>query len=79
MHKNNRFGKLVFYIEACHSGSMFNTLEHDWNTFATTAASMAEDSYACNYDKFLGTFLGDTYSVRWLEGKFASGVFDRLL
>lgn len=23
MHKNKRYGKLVFYLEACESGSMF--------------------------------------------------------
>ena len=35
--------------------------------FATTAANAAESSYACYYDKKLDTYLGDVYSVKWLE------------
>lgn len=35
--------------------------------FATTAANSEESSYACYYDDKLGTYLGDLYSVNWME------------
>jgi legumain len=35
--------------------------------FATTAANAEESSYACYYDDKLGTYLGDLYSVNWME------------
>lgn len=35
--------------------------------FATTAANSEESSYACYYDDDRETYLGDTYSVNWME------------
>ena len=35
--------------------------------FATTAANAAESSYACYFDEELKTYLGDVYSVKWME------------
>lgn len=35
--------------------------------FATTAANAEESSYACYYDKKRDTYLGDWYSVNWME------------
>lgn len=69
MHSNNKYKEMVFYIEACESGSMFNQhkLSTNINVFATTAANGAESSYAVYYDKKRGTYLGDVYSVKWLE------------
>jgi hypothetical protein len=37
------------------------------SVFATTAANSNESSYACYYDKDRNTFLGDVYSVMWME------------
>lgn len=68
MHANNRYKKMVIYIEACESGSMFkNILPKDINVYATTAANAVESSYACYFDDKRDTFLGDVYSVNWLE------------
>lgn len=33
----------------------------------TTAANAHEHSYACYYDEERGTYLGDLYSVMWME------------
>ena len=47
MHSKNLYNRLVFYIEACHAGSMFDPeLPSDINVFATTAANPNESSYA---------------------------------
>ena len=35
--------------------------------YATTAASDTESSYACYYSKKYRTYLGDVYSVKWME------------
>lgn len=45
MHSNRMFKELVFYLEACESGSMFRTLPADIKIYATTAAN-GKESYA---------------------------------
>ncbi|GAA6075950.1 legumain, partial [Tachysurus ichikawai] len=35
--------------------------------YATTAANTHESSYACYYDEARDTYLGDLYSVKWME------------
>jgi len=68
MYTQKMYSKLVFYVEACESGSMFKTvLPKNINIFATTAANAEESSYACYYDAERGTYLGDWYSVNWME------------
>ncbi|CAB1330507.1 unnamed protein product [Coregonus sp. 'balchen'] len=67
MHENNKYKKLVFYIEACESGSMMTKLPADIDVYATTAANSHESSYACYYDEERDTYLGDWYSVNWME------------
>ncbi|XP_031685192.1 legumain isoform X1 [Oncorhynchus kisutch] len=63
MHKNKTYKKMVFYIDACDSGSMMTKLPDDINVYATTATN----SYACYYDEKRKTYLGDWYSVNWME------------
>lgn len=67
MYKHKKYGKMVFYIEACESGSMMDHLPDDINVYATTAANPTESSYACYYDEERDTYLGDWYSVNWME------------
>jgi len=68
MHQNKKYNQLVFYLEACESGSMFNTLlPKNIKIFATTASDPDTSSYACYYDSKRQTYLGDVYSVNWME------------
>ncbi|XP_047466720.1 legumain [Mugil cephalus] len=67
MHDNKKYKRMVFYIEACESGSMMTKLPADINVYATTAANAHESSYACYYDEKRETYLGDWYSVNWME------------
>ncbi|KAM6202892.1 legumain [Rhynchocyon petersi] len=67
MYKHKMYQKMVFYIEACESGSMMKHLPNNINVYATTAANPKESSYACYYDEERGTYLGDWYSVNWME------------
>ncbi|KAH6939965.1 hypothetical protein HPB50_022995 [Hyalomma asiaticum] len=68
MNEQQRYAKMTIYIEACESGSMFHGLLPDnVNVYATTAANPDESSYACYWDDERQTYLGDVYSVKWME------------
>jgi len=80
MRSLKKFHKMVFYVEACESGSMFEgLLANDINVFATTAANAEESSYACYWDDERQTYLGDVYSVRWMEDADREEVYHETL
>lgn len=39
MKDNNKYNRLYYVLNACHSGSMFEELPNDWNIIAMTAAN----------------------------------------
>eukprot|EP01084_Bolivina_argentea_P296512 510682_1 len=68
MYKNNMYKQLVFYLEACESGSMFDgILKPNISVFATTAATPYQSSYAFYYNETLNAFMADEYSIRWMQ------------
>jgi len=75
MHTKKMYSKLVFYLEACESGSMFaGQLDPSLGIYATTAANAVESSWGtyCPPDdkvdgKELQSCLGDLYSINWME------------
>ncbi|XP_068730435.1 legumain-like [Montipora capricornis] len=68
MYEQKKYSRMVFYVEACESGSMFSDLlKKNINVYATTAANPDESSYACYYSSKYQTYLGDVYSVKWME------------
>jgi legumain len=82
MHTKKMYNKLVFYLEACESGSMFeNILPTNLNVYTTTASNAEESSWGCycppddvvNGVEF-GSCLGDLYSVNWMENTDEKGV-----
>ncbi|CAF1101346.1 unnamed protein product [Adineta ricciae] len=75
MHSENKYKEMVIYIEACESGSMLEGLLPDnINIYATTASNAEESSYACYYDSKRQTYLGDLYSVNWMEDSDAEDI-----
>ncbi|RLN28682.1 vacuolar-processing enzyme-like [Panicum miliaceum] len=74
-HAAAGFKSLVFYLEACESGSIFEgLLPKDIGVYATTAANAEESSWGtyCPGDNpgpppEFDTCLGDLYSVAWME------------
>lgn len=44
------------------------------NVYGTTASNAEEPSYACYYDDKRGTYLGDVYSVAWMEDSDAEQI-----
>jgi len=73
MSAKNRYSQFVFYLEACESGSMFEgLLTTNISIYATTASNAHESSYACYWDAARDAYLGDLYSVNWMEDTDAS-------
>jgi len=73
MHSKNMYKKLVFYLETCESGSMFEGMSTP-GVYAISAANPSESSWGtyCGSDamvdgKSIGSCLGDLFSVSWME------------
>jgi len=73
------YKKLVFYLEACESGSMFTKLPNDTKIYALSAANPSESSwgYYCSPQdvvggKHIGSCLGDLFSINFLETTYAA-------
>jgi len=94
MSTKKMYNKLVFYMEACESGSMFTNLPTNLSIFAHTAANADESSWGfyCSPDdvvqgKAIGSCLGDTWSISWMEdsdvsdltGETLDGQFNAIL
>jgi len=81
MYSSKMYSKLVFYMEACESGSMFEGLiRPNINVYVTTASNAVESSWGtyCPPDdmvngKAINSCLGDLYSINWMENADAQG------
>jgi len=71
MHTKNMYKELVFYVEACESGSMFDkVLPTNINMYIVTAANDTESSYGTYCllpGKLGGNCIGDLFSVNWMQ------------
>ncbi|KAG6541699.1 hypothetical protein Mapa_016964 [Marchantia paleacea] len=69
------YKKMVIYLEACESGSIFEgLLPEGLNIYVTTASNAEESSWGCycpgmvpSPPREFETCLGDLYSVAWME------------
>ncbi|GFX92035.1 legumain [Trichonephila clavipes] len=61
------YRKKRIYIEACEFGSMFENILPNIKVYATTAANSEESTYAYYFVDKRDTYLGDSYSVHWME------------
>jgi legumain len=86
MFAQKMYSHLVFYMEACESGSMFEGLiKPSINVYVTTASNAVESSWGtyCPPDdmvngKAINSCLGDLYSVNWMENADAQGPTESL-
>ncbi|KAK2964772.1 putative Vacuolar-processing enzyme beta-isozyme 1 [Blattamonas nauphoetae] len=81
MHEKKQYNKILFYIEACYSGSMFqDILPDNWNIFAVTAANPTESSWAsyCGAEEYDQMCLGDEMACSWMEDLEAEGTLEGL-
>ena len=74
MHARKMYKELVFYVEACESGSIFEDFPTNLNQYVVTAADATESSwgtYCPPNDKVngkeLNSCLGDLFSVNWMQ------------
>ncbi|XP_054154776.1 legumain-like [Oppia nitens] len=68
MYANKKYQKLVFYLEACESGSMFNTLlPEDINVYAVTSSTPTQSSWAWGYDKVYKEYTAGYFAATWLR------------
>jgi len=86
MFAQKMYSHLVFYMEACESGSMFEGLiRSNIGVYVTTASNAVESSWGtyCPPDdmvngKSIGSCLGDLYSINWMENADAQGPTETL-
>ena len=74
MYENKQYKELVFYFEACHSGSMFRTLEKGKNVYAMTGSDTPHSALMSNCPpndvvngKPLGVCLGAYFDNYWMQ------------
>jgi len=81
MYASKMYKHLVFYMEACESGSMFEGLiSSNIGVYVTTASNAVESSWGtyCPPDdmvngKNINSCLGDLYSINWMENADEAG------
>ena len=68
------FKELVFYLETCESGSMFDNLTSDGGIYAVSASNATQSSYAnyCGTDATvdgtaIGSCLSDLFATNWMQ------------
>ena len=92
MAKKRMFNQLVFYLEACEAGSIFekqlppsiqvyaltasNADESSWGTFCPGEEKENGGAYVDGID--LGSCLGDLFSVNWMEDSDMRGPMETL-
>lgn len=58
MHANKQYKKMLFYLGACESGSMFDgILSKDIDVYATTSADPDESAYAWYWSDEYGSMM----------------------
>ncbi|XP_050426910.1 legumain-like isoform X3 [Adelges cooleyi] len=71
MYIRRKYNKMLLYVEACESGSMFDgLLAEDQSILAVTASGPRESSWGCFCGEESGpynTCLGDLFSVTFME------------
>jgi len=71
MHSNNTYKEMTIYLEACHSGSMFEgILQKELNIYAVTAANPDQNSkmtYCYESTLAPGTCIGAVFSNNWMD------------
>ena len=75
-HEKQLYGKWVWFMEACHSGSMFRKLPTDINIYIMTSADAHHDAYMSNCPP--DDYIGDTHLDTCLAGLWDNLYLDYL-
>ena len=82
MYDKKMYHHLVFYLDACESGSMFEAILPDnLRIYAVTAGGTGEycGSEAVVHGVNIGACLGSEFSVRWMEDTESHDLYTRTL
>ena len=80
MYQYNMYNQLIFYLEACESGSIFDgILDPSIKIYAVTASTPTESSYAFYYNDTLNTYMADEFSIRFMQDTSVLWLFDNTL
>jgi len=90
MHEKRMFRSIVYYLETCHSASMFEDIDVP-NVYAVTSANATESGWGtyCHGDgdgtldmingQSFHTCLGDLFGVSWMENNEAVDITEQTL
>lgn len=74
MYEKKMYKEFVFYMEACHSGSMFRKIDENWNIYALTSSDPYHNAWMSNCPpddvvngKELDTCLAGLYDNAWMD------------
>ena len=74
MKDKKMYKNIIFYLESCYSGSMFNNINPDLNVYSVTAASPSEQSLAtyCYPQDYVNgqemhTCLSNEFTSNWID------------
>ena len=74
MKDKKMYKNIIFYLESCYSGSMFNNINPDLNVYSITAASPSEQSLAtyCYPQDYVNgqemhTCLSNEFTSNWID------------
>jgi len=67
MENKKMFNKLIFFMSACYSGSMFYKLDLPDNVYVATSAPTSASSYACLEDPKLKTYVTSCWPHGWIK------------
>lgn len=77
LRHNLKFKSLLFIVESCFSGSMFEDyLKPNSSIMAITSTNSTSLSHACCFDEKLEIFLTDCFSMKWLADSDRINNFD---
>ena len=86
MKNKKMYKNIVFYLESCYSGSMFNNINSDLNVYSLTAANPSEESlatYCYPQDvvkgKEMHTCLSNEFTSNWLDDSDSRINFNEIL
>ena len=84
MKSKKMYKNIIFYLESCYSGSMFNNINPDLNVYSITAASPSEKSlatYCYPQDLVKGhemhTCLSNEFTSNWLDDSDNRLIFNK--
>jgi len=70
----NMFKKLIFFMSACYSGSMWYNQKLPENVYIATSAPTSASSYACLQDPKLRTYVTSCWPHGWIESVVTKGL-----